>query len=53
MFNIGGSTFDVVQILDPANYPGAEYFNWFFTLIMIWGLFCFGLKVLCDLINRS
>lgn len=53
MFDLNGLSINTLQILDPSAYPGAEYFNWFFTLVLVWGLFCFGIKILCDLINRS
>lgn len=53
MFDLNGITFNVMQILDPVTYPGAEYFNFFFSLIAIWALFCFGLNVLVRIISRS
>jgi hypothetical protein len=53
MFDLNGITINVIQILNPEDYPGAEYFNWFFTLVVVWGMFCFGVKILVDIINRS
>lgn len=53
MFDLNGISINTIQIIDPASYPGAEYFNWFFTLVLVWGFFCFGVKILCDIINRS
>lgn len=52
MFDLN-QTFNVLEILDPVAYPGAEYFNWFFTLIMVFGLFCFGVKALVRLLTRT
>ncbi|EMS77190.1 hypothetical protein Dpo_22c00090 [Desulfotignum phosphitoxidans DSM 13687] len=52
MFDLS-QTFNVLEILDPATVTGAEYFNWFFTLLMIWGLFCFTIKALVRLLTRS
>jgi hypothetical protein len=53
MFDLDNVTINVLEILDPEAITGAEYFNWFFTLILVFGLVCFGIKVLFDLINRS
>ena len=53
MFELNGITINTMQILDPATVTGAEYFNWFFTLIVVWALFCFGLQILVRLITRS
>lgn len=53
MFDVNNITFNVMEILDPSAYPGAEYFNWFFTLIVVFGLFCFGVNLLVRIISRS
>lgn len=53
MFDLNGLTINAVQILDPLSYPGADYFNFFFTLIMIFGLLAFGFKLLIRIITRS
>ena len=53
MFNLNGLTINTVQILDPLAYPGAEYFNFFFTLVMIFGLMAFGFKILIRILTRS
>jgi hypothetical protein len=52
-WGIAGETVLVMQILDPATVTGAEYFNWFFTLVMVFGLIAFGLNVMVRLIARS
>lgn len=52
MFNLN-QTFNVLEILDPLTVTGADYFNWFFTLIMIWALVCFGVKALVRLLTRT
>ena len=46
----GVTTFNIIQLL-----PGADYqaFNYFFTLIMVWGLFSWGVGLLCKIISRS
>lgn len=53
MFDLNGLTITVVEILDPVQYPGADLFNWFFTLLIVWGLFCFGIKTLVRILTRS
>jgi len=53
MFDVNGVTINVIEILDPLSYPGAEYFNWFFTLITVFALLCFGIQMLVRLISRS
>jgi hypothetical protein len=53
MFDLTGQTINVLQILDPLTYPGAEYFNWFFTLVLIFGLVSFGIKMLIRVLTRS
>jgi hypothetical protein len=53
MFDFTGLTINTVQILDPVSYPGAEYFNFFFTLVMIFGMMAFGFKLLIRIITRS
>jgi len=44
---------NVIEILDPLTVDGAAYFNWFFTLVVIWGMFCFGVNLLVRIIARS
>jgi len=53
MFELNGITINAMQILDPATVTGAEYFNWFFTLITVFAMFCFGLNLLVRIISRS
>jgi len=53
MFDLNGISINVVQILDPAAVDGAEYFNYFFTLILVFGMFCFGINLLVKIISRS
>lgn len=53
MFNLNGITVNVVEILDPLNVPGAEYFNYFFTLVLLFGMLSFGINILVRIISRS
>lgn len=53
MFNLNGITVNTVQILDPAVVDGAEYFNYFFTVILVFGMVCFGINLLVKIISRS
>lgn len=52
MFDFTGGV-NVLPILDPIAYPGAEYFNWFFTLVLVFGLISFGIKALVRVLTRS
>jgi hypothetical protein len=53
MFDLNGITINVLTILDPEAVTGAEYFNWFFTLIAVFGMLCFGINLLVKIISRS
>jgi len=53
MFDLDDITINTIQILDPVAVTGAEYFNYFFTIIVVFAMFSFGLNVLVRLISRS
>jgi hypothetical protein len=59
MFDLS-QTFNVLEIITPYDAVtapdgvlGGEYFNYFFTISIIWGLFCFGVKALVRLMTRT
>lgn len=39
-------------ILDPVSVTGAEYFNYFFTIVAMFGMVCFGINLLVRIISR-
>lgn len=53
MFDLNGVTISVIQILDPSAVDGAEYFNYFFTLVLVFGMVCFGINLLVKIVSRS
>jgi hypothetical protein len=53
MFDLDDITIAVIEILDPVAVPGADYFNWFFTLVVVFAMFAFGVNILVRLISRS
>jgi len=53
MFNLTGLSIKTMQILNPANVPGAEYFNYFFTIIAVFAMIAFGINILVRIISRS
>lgn len=44
------TTFDVVEILQGADY---QYFNLFFSIIVIFGFIAFGIGLLVRVLTRS
>jgi flagellar biogenesis protein FliO len=52
MFNLNGITIAALQVM-PSGQTGADYFNYFFTLIVVFGLFSFGINLLVKIISRS
>jgi len=53
MFELDDIAINTIQILDPVAITGAEYFNYFFTIIVIFAMFSFGLNVLVRIMTRS
>ena len=53
MFEIDDITFNVMELLDPVQVPGADYFNWFFTVIAIFALLCVSIQILIRIVSRS
>lgn len=52
MFDFNGITINPVQIID-ASVTGADAFNYFFTMVLIFGLFSWGVGLLASIISRS
>lgn len=46
----GVTTFNPIILMTG---DGSDVFNWFFTIIMVWGLFCWGVGLLCKIVSRS
>jgi len=42
-----------IEILDPEVITGAEFFNYFFTLVIVFGLVAFCLQILFRVVSRS
>lgn len=53
MWDLNNLSVNVIEILDPVSVTGAEYFNFFFTIIAVFAMVCFGINVLIRLISRS
>lgn len=48
----GLQTYNIIEFM-PATIDGADVFNYFFTLMVVVGLFAFGIKVLVRIVSRS
>ena len=53
MFDLDDITINVLEIIDPVAVTGGAYFNYFFTLIVVFAMFSFGLNILVRLLTRS
>lgn len=53
MFELDGVSVNTIQLLDPTLITGAEYFNYFFTMIAMVALVCFGINAMVRIITRS
>lgn len=53
MFDLNGITVNTIELLDPLVVTGAEYFNYFFTMIAMVALVCFGINALVRIVTRS
>ena len=42
-----------VNVIPIMSGEGSEYFNYFFTIMIVFGLICFGFKILIRLVSRS
>jgi len=41
------------QVVEILTGEGSQMFNYFFTLVLAWGVFSFGVGMLFKIINRS